>query len=319
MRKLILLCLLFVPIIMSCGSGDKKETIQEEEKKNSIYHWKTTFNLDSIELDFIEKHNIGRIYVKMFDVVIEKNSLETNIVPIATTKFITKVPSDIEIVPVTFITIDALRYMQEIYNTNEYASLMVERMLAMCSYNECGTIKELQIDCDWTATTRDTYFKLCKEVKNLLAQKDIRLSVTVRLHQLKEAAPPVDKGVLMLYNTGDLKNPDTKNSILDIANVKPYLKEMTYPIPLDFAYPCYGWGIKFNKGIFAGIVSENYVPTGANEKVRVERATASEILEVKQLVEKNIGKPFGGNILYHLDNSQLSKYSSDEINKILVY
>lgn len=33
MRKLILLCLLFVPIIMSCGSGDKKETIQEEEKK----------------------------------------------------------------------------------------------------------------------------------------------------------------------------------------------------------------------------------------------------------------------------------------------
>lgn len=107
MRKLILLCLLFVPIIMSCGSGDKKETIQEEEK-NSIYHWKTTFNLDSIELDFIEKHNIGRIYVKMFDVVIEKNSLETNIVPIATTKFITKVPSYIEIVPVTFITIDAL-------------------------------------------------------------------------------------------------------------------------------------------------------------------------------------------------------------------
>lgn len=44
----------------------------------------------------------------MFDVVIEKNSLETNIVPIATTKFITKVPSYIEIVPVTFITIDTL-------------------------------------------------------------------------------------------------------------------------------------------------------------------------------------------------------------------
>ena len=54
-----------------------------------------------------------------------------------------------------------------------------------------------------------------------MQKKEIALSITVRLHQLREPAPPADRGVLMLYNTGALKAHDTRNSILDLADVKP--------------------------------------------------------------------------------------------------
>ena len=321
LSKILSFMVLIPLMMMSCGKSKSQENvIAEVEKKNSIYHWKTTFNLDSVEVDFLKKHDVKRIYLHMFDVVFESNAVDTEIVPIATTKFITKVPEGVEIVPVAYITIDALRYLDGNKDkVKEYAPLIVERLLAMCSYNECGTINELQLDCDWTSTTQETYFKLCEMVKSLLQNKNIDLSVTIRLHQLKDDVPPADRGVLMLYNTGALKDKNTKNSILDIANVKPYLKKRKYGIPLDYAYPCYGWGIKFDKGNFAGIVGENYTPANSDEKVRVERATVSEVLDVKKLVEEKLGKPYSGNILYHLDEAQLKHYTEDEINQILVY
>ena len=43
------------------------------------------------------------------------------------------------------------------------------------------------------------------------------------------------------------------------------------------------------------------------------------ILEVKNMVEKNFGKPASGNVLYHLDASQLKNYTNNEIDKILTY
>ena len=56
-----------------------------------------------------------------------------------------------------------------------------------------------------------------------------------------------------------------------------------------------------------------------NEYIRYERPTFAEILEVKEAVEKNFGKPASGNILYHLDNKQLENYAHNEIDKILAY
>lgn len=299
--------------------GCTDEDIKNENFKNSIYHWKTTFAPDSTELEFLRKYNIKRIYLRMFDVAVEKDELdERNIVPIATTKIKAKIPNDIEVVPVTYVTIEALRALNY-KNIQLYATNIEERLLAMCSYNGCGKIKEVQIDCDWTATTKSIYSQLCQLLKNSLNKKNIDLSITVRLHQLKEPAPPADRGVLMLYNTGAIKNINTKKSILDINDVKPYIKKKSYSIPLDYAYPMYGWGIKFYNNTFANIVSEDYKAISQGENVRIERATADEILNVKKLVEMNLGKPYSGNILYHLDYSQLKHYTDDEICKILNY
>lgn len=297
------------------ASIDDRST--EPVKRNSIYYWKTVFDLDSTAMSFIKKHDISRIYLRMFDVVVEPDFLNgsSEIVPVATTRFATSVPSNLEIVPVTYITIDALRAMAG--REAEFASLIMERLLAMSSYNECGKINEIQLDCDWTSTTKNSYSKLCGIVKDSLSSKGIDLSITVRLHQLQETPPPADRGVLMLYNTGALKTPETYNSILHIDDVKPYIKHKKYVIPLDYAYPVFGWGVKFRNNKFVSIVPYDDKESRDNEFVRYERPTSAEILEVKKLVEQNLGKPAGGNILYHLDEVQLKNYTDHEISQIL--
>lgn len=312
-------------MIVSCNQCEKtyeqKMFIETEQTvvHNSIYHWRTTFALDSAERAFIEHHNINRIYLRMFDVALEQNYETTlpEIVPIATTRFVDTIPANCEVVPVAYITIDALRAMQG--EEAQYAHLIVERMKAMCSYNNCGTIKELQLDCDWTQTTRESYATLCRAAKDSLHKEDIALSITVRLHQLQEDPPPANRAVLMLYNTGALKEFDTHNSILDIKDVKPYIKPMKYPIPLSYAYPFFGWGVKFKDEEFVAIVSAQDSTETDNEHIRLERATYNEIAAVKELIESNLGKPQGGNILYHLDNTQLHNYTNNEIDQILTF
>lgn len=321
----LLLCAIAAIISIGCTDSGKQESATSNADSsasslvpncNSIYHWKTTFNLTPTEIEFLKEHNIGRIYVKMFDVAPELDLMggAEEINPIATTKFLSPIPEGVEIVPVVFITIDALRAMKG--QEGEYASLIVERALAMCRHNNCGTTLELQLDCDWTSTTKASYNILCKAAKDILTEYKIALSTTIRLHQLRESAPPADRGVLMLYNTGALKDPQTKNSILDINDARPYIKELKYPIPLNYAYPAFGWGIKFRDNEFAGIVTNEDTPLEKGEYIRRERVAVEDILEVKNLVEKNLGKAANHNILYHLDETQLKNYTKDEISQI---
>lgn len=308
--------------LLACG-GERNSAPSpihhDISNRNSIYHWKTTFDPDPSEIEFLNKHGIKRVYLRMFDVAPQENLVtgETDVVPIATTKFISPIPAGIEIVPVAYITIDALRAMAGREVT--YANLITERLLAMASYNECGTIREIQLDCDWTSTTKSSYDRICHVVKSSLEPKGIELSVTVRLHQLQESAPIAHRGVLMLYNTGALKDPKTYNSILFINDAEPYIKPTSYRIPLDYAYPTFGWGVKFKNNRFVSIVSHDSCTLSDQEYIRYERASSSEILRVKKLVEEKIGRPAKGNILYHLDQSQLKHYSDDEISQILAY
>lgn len=301
--------------LASCREAPEKALTKSPHR--SIYHWKGTFSPDSTELALLKALKIDRIYLKLFDVVSEWDEREQvqQIVPIATTRFAAPMPKGVEVVPVSYITIEALRAMAG--KEKEYAALILERMVAMCSYNECGEIRTTQLDCDWTASTKTSYNRLCTIIRDSLHQRGMRLSTTIRLHQLGETPPPADHGVLMLYNTGALKSPETKNSILDLKDAAPYLKKRSYPLPLDYAYPLFGWGVKFRKGEFQAIVSEEALPDSPEEQIRRERPTAQELIAVKALVEERLGKAAEGNILYHLDDEQLKNYTRDEINQIL--
>lgn len=296
------------------GGGSKRETM---EPTNAIYHWKGVYNPTAEERAFMESHNIGRLYIRLFDIAAEYNTVEQfmEAVPIATTRFDATVPYDIEVIPVTYITVEGLRQMEG--SENLYAELIIDRIMAMASYNDLGTIKEIQYDCDWTESTRHIFFALCENSRTMLNEQGIKLSVTVRLHQMREEAPSADRGVLMLYNTGNLRSTKTRNSILDINDIEPYLKSRNYPFPLDFAYPTFGWGVAFKDGRFSHLVT-NYdsVELGDGEILRVERPTVKEILEVKNRVTKAFGKPCQSNIIYHLDSNQLNNYTDDEINEI---
>lgn len=312
--KTLSLSLLLAGILTSCHR-------EEIPIGNAIYYWRTTFELDTAEREFLQRHDIKRIYLRMFDVAEEFNP-ETDCfeaVPIATTRFpsglLAEISQDIEIVPTVYITLNALCAMHG--KEADYAGLMVERLRAMASYNGCETIREMQFDCDWTPQTREFYAALCQAARKLLQPDKIALSVTIRLHQLAQTAPPADYGVLMLYNTGSLKNPRTRNSILDMADVSPYLRKRKCNIPLDYAYPLFGWGVKFHNGQFSGIVShpENEMPE-EGDTLRIERPTAQEIQAVKELIESKIGAPSRYRILYHLDSKQLEHHPDHEIAKI---
>ena len=141
MKCLFRILMALVAIAALPGCGKHVEHSGDFAPVNSIYHWKTVFDLDSAEMAFLQKHDIGRIYVRMFDVAPEYDFLNstTDVVPIATTKFVSPIPDGVEIVPVTYITIEALRAMAG--REEVIAALIVERMLAMCSYNKCGKIK----------------------------------------------------------------------------------------------------------------------------------------------------------------------------------
>ena len=294
-----------------------------------VYHWKTTFGLKDAEQEFIVNHNVKKLYIRMFDVGYdwEGDWYDKDIYPIATTQFKGKVPDGVEIVPTVFIVQEVLRKSN--LNVADLAKKIVKRVLAMCSWNDLGEINAIQYDCDWTSSTKRKFEELCECTRRILEKDGILLSGTIRLHQIEEAEYPFDEGVLMMYNTGAVKNPSIKNSILEYEDAYKYLsvdkridkfiKAREYNCKvIDVAYPTFSWGVVFyNEKYLRKLVKdyENY-KLDEGESMRVEKSEMETILKVKRLVDRKIGKVCRGNIIYHLDSGNLGKYSSDEIESI---
>ena len=346
-RISIIILLAISPFIVSCGHGAGVKKSLDRPAVNSIYFWKTRFELGDYEQSFLKEHDIRRMYVRFFDVDDDTAwpyGQLNRIVPVATTQFITSKPDSVEIVPTVFITVRSISYIEHSEGgSKEAAQKIVRRVLNMADYNDMGPVKEVQLDCDWTESTQNAYFSLCKEVGNLLHKEGIILSSTIRLHQLRTVAPPVDCGVLMLYNTGSLQSVSETNSIISRNEVAKYLrnKKMNYALPLDFAYPTYRWGLVFRDATFCGILHKSdfsdqslYTPQEdgtymvarhhevdgefltSGMSIRVENAPVATILEVKTLVDKSFPDMPHSNILYHLDSLNLTKYTPDEITSI---
>lgn len=345
-RRIPFIILLLILIVAGCKSGHKvNENTQPltnpHEEANAIYYWKTVLDADSADIEFMRMHKIKRAYIRFFDVVKDESPVARDIViPNATLKVKTPLPVD-EIIPTIYITLNAIRNMEDV---DKWAELIVERVDNMSKYNAFGELHEIQLDCDWTSDTEDTYFRLCKAIKNRMVSMDSNncVSSTIRLHQLAKTAPPVDYGVMMLYNTGSFENENEVNSILDVEDVVPYMKRLAkYALPLDFAYPSYSWHLLFRNNRFCGLLRDDITEdsniverieenkymlrkdTIINETmlrkgdvIRRETSRYSSIMDVKKMIEKEYGDRSHSNIIYHLDSSNLSKYSYDEIENI---
>lgn len=344
-----ILCAFILFALLGCGrqrhsqSGTANSTdtvsFTAHTAANSIYYWKTVYNPSKSELAFLKQHDVKRMYVRFFDVAVDNYYLgnESMVIPLATTVFKQSLPAEIEIVPTVYITLEALRSMKG--QEREFAGKMITRILAMAECHQMPRIAEIQFDCDWTKTTQESYFRMCGFACDTLHSRGLALSTTIRLHQLKDPCPPVDRGVLMLYNTGALKNADTENSILKYEDVRSYLQNRTYALPLDFAYPTFAWGIWFRDGQFKAILRSTdysdkalYTPSEKGmyqvakdhlleshqlqkgDLIRLENSAFQEIRQVKQLAEKSLGQ--ASVIVYHLDSANLSKYTTDEIKTI---
>lgn len=351
-----LLLFILPSLILSCGHDKTSEAYTDapdslsHAETNAVYYWKTVFSADSAERAFISRHKVGRIYLRMFDVIENSNAPagEDRSVPNATVRFpdtdfpLTADSTPVEIVPVVYITVDALESMRE--NPGEAADKIVTRVRNMAEYNSLPNVSELQLDCDWTTSTETLFFALCDSVRSRIKALELpwELSSTIRLHQLARPAPPVDRGVLMVYNTGNYNDPDAANSIIDASDVTPYLRHLpSYLLHLDVAYPTYSWQLLFRNREFAGLLNDVavadtalFTPRGPGryiarreipyrgrmirpaDMIRVEKSDPAEVIKVKHLFDRHLADRPHSNIIYHLDTRNLSAYSDNEIDAI---
>ena len=204
------------------------------DDENSVYYWRTEWRLDSAERAFLKQYHINKVYCRYFDVMPDESGAP---MPNATIAFVEKVPQDLELVPTVFITENCMHQRHE-----GLARKLVDRIVQMNETNDVAGVQEIQIDCDYTGRSRQTYYDFLAEVRQETAKHHLRLSTTIRLHQLSMPAPPVDYGVLMLYNTGDPQKFEERNPILDLRDVQPYLHYLKdYPLPMAAAYPTFIW------------------------------------------------------------------------------
>lgn len=342
----LLICLLLPLALLSCRNSPSSGN----DGANSIYYWRTTFSLNAAERKFLKQHDIKKMYVRFFDVACDYGRTNGEVFPSATIRFKDSVPQGIEVVPTIYITTEAMQEMQT--KEDEYAKKILKRVNAICRQNKIG-LRELQLDCDWTKSTREYFFRLCEAMKQGMDSSQ-SLSSTIRLHQLTQTPPPVNKGVLMVYNTGNLMEMTAENSIFSRKDIEPYLRDNRlpeYPLLLDVAYPTYGWSVAFRPesggryrfhkimhqtdfssypelkevmpNIYEVSSTINLSDGGEDAKflfqdyiIKVERPCAKEILEVKRMIDKKLDRKPHNNILYHLDEAQLSHYSTHEISEI---
>lgn len=310
-----------------------------------MYYWKTYLHLDDNDKRFIKNQQIEKLYVKIMDV--SWNAIY-HAHPITETNLEYNIENDscLEFVPVVFITNETLLQT----NASEIDSL--SKNIVLKTKQLCGkgyvSIKELQIDFDWSPKTKDKYFELLKKIKQQISNKT--LSVTLRLHQLKHkyqtGVPPADRAMLMLYNMGKITYYNEPNSILNLRETKKYLSASPYALPLDFVLPLFNWGAQFSadkkfKGIVYHLDSNtldslkefkklpnghyqliidyynnayNYFDYG--DEIRTETVTKQDLTNLAQLCKNQVNAPFYTVSFFELNTDNVTKLDSASYEKI---
>ncbi|RYZ16007.1 MAG: hypothetical protein EOO16_26540, partial [Chitinophagaceae bacterium] len=245
LRLLIFLPLLFV---LSCQKTERTVL-------RSFYYWKTVYDPTPREKAALDSLHINHLYVRLFDVGVDDAT--GTVQPQGKLQW-KQHPQGLTITPVVFITQEALRSS----DSTALDSLAARTArLSEALTRGIALSREWQIDCDWSAATRDRYFRFLRRLRAQPFARGKTLSVTVRLHQLKYAAsagiPPADRGLLMAYNMGNLRDPGATNSILDNDELDKYIGSADrYPLPLDAALPLFDWYVWFSGNGYQGLVHQ---------------------------------------------------------------
>lgn len=242
--------------------------------QRAVYYWKSAFHWQQADQQKSDRLGIERLYVKFFDV---KFNPATRAEAVAPLDVQTPFPDSLTVVPVVYVTNDCLLKLTA-EEMEWLAARIAEKVTEIWKLGRGGAQPEIQIDCDWTATTQDRYFSLLSELK-LLFPKSI-FSVTLRLYAFrypeKMGVPPVERAMLMYYNMGELKSFSERNSILNNETAKTYLEPAgKYPLPLDIALPAFSWGVAFRNDQFLGLVRDLNVDIAESSVIFSKFATNS--------------------------------------------
>ncbi len=328
--------ILFFSLVFLFAACAKKSPSPEV----GFYYWKTQFSLNDIEQAALDSLQAQKLYIRIFDVDWDFNSQQP--IPKGSQSNAPIFPQGIEPTPTIYITNRTLLHARNIDSLAQkildYTSEIVSKWVVQP--------KKIQLDVDWTATTKDKYFRLINYVKsNSYFDKT---SVTIRLHQYKHpnktGVPPADEGILMCYNTGKIKEWKTDNSIASPKEIAPYLKKTKrYPISLGIALPIFSWTVIFRDSSFYKIVSDadlswqqdtihfqqlssnryavksstylkgHYLYEG--DLLRYETVTSKELKAITTLLKPK--EHFTEILFYHLDDDNLNNYDWHDLSKII--
>jgi len=295
--------LLFLFLFLSCQ--DKQ---QQTSTHLGFYHWKTALNLSSKETAYLDSLQAEKLYIKFFDVDWDFNQQKPK--PLATLQVQTIPSKEIAIIPTIFITnrtFQQIKNKQIVVLSEQIAAKIKEQFKAFPQH----TIQQIQFDCDWSRTTKEKYFSFLELMRQELATLDIELSATIRLHQVKyfekTGIPPVERGLLMFYNMGEVMKPSTKNSILDLTVAKQYTTTLAnYPLPLDLGLPLFRWGVLFRHGKMIQLINQ-LAPTSLVDSTRFLAKDPNHYMVLK-------GTYLNGLYLYEADEIRLEAISIKELN-----
>lgn len=319
--KTLFLVLLTMVFATSCDDSPKPAI--------SFYYWRTTFNLSDAESKSLKDNNVNRLYLRFFDL---DTADGIGVVPRAPILF-DQTPKT-NVVPVIFIKNQVFQSRRD---NSDLARKTVE-LIATIEKSAGLKTDEIQLDCDWTPSTREAYFKFIASVKSISGKK---ISATIRLHQIKypekTGVPNADRGVLMYYNMSKIEAGE-RNSIYDQKTAKRYLASAEkYPLKLDVALPIYGWGIHLRDGRPIGLkrkddlvglehnrsfrqssnqleVLENHYFHGTFYKkgdlLKMESVSEKQLKEIADDLS-NAGLKPSEIIFYDLDEFNLNRYEKD--------
>ncbi len=311
----------------------------------SFYYWKSVFAISAYEKQQLDALKINTLYIKFFDVDWNETTRQPGPVVqlrIADKTFFLK--NNFQIIPTIFITNECL-YKMDASQCAALAANILALVNNMVTLNKINTVLQIQIDCDWTAETKEKYFSILTKLQSLDSAHSY--SVTIRLHQIKylhkTGVPPVSRGLLMCYNMGNLKSAATNNAILDVEELLKYTASISsYPLPLDVALPLFNWYVLFKNGSYAGLIQDvdNDMLKGISKKtaanrfeiitdtllnhydfkkgdiLRFENSEYTEIIKAAKILSQKIKDSTLHVSLYHLDSLILKKYSTNEIENI---
>jgi len=324
-------------VLSSC-----QENRPQRKVERAFYYWKSVFRYNATEIKKLEDLRVNTLYVKYFDVDWDPSvRAPAPVAPLRPSSG--KLPPGIGVIPVIFITNACMENLD-----SSGVPLLAEKMnQLLVSLNQQifqSAYREIQLDCDWTPKTKEVYFSLIRAVRKVSGAS---ISATIRLHQVKYLSsagiPPVDRGLLMCYNMGNLRDASTRNSIIDAAEFKKYTSRLgDYPLPLDIALPLFNWKVLFRQQEYRGLLRElpDSALTGSflhregnrfrvlkdtvlmgygllrDDIIRVEESQFETIMAVAAELNARLKNSAPRLSLYHWDSLLLRKYPDHELETL---
>lgn len=311
--------------------------IPDRKHPVAFYYWKQSYSLNGKQQQLLKNCASEELFVKFFDVAVNPSSGAAE--PISVISF--KERPGISVIPCVFIQNTVFKSEK---NTSQLAEKVAGLIRQIAKKNQLS-VKEIQLDCDWTPSTQKAYFDFLEAIQKINTKWMV--TCTIRLHQIKyqeeTGIPPVKKGVLMCYNMDDLDAFSTENSIISAETLRKYISSSTnYPIELDIALPVYQWGLVFRLGKLTmiandvsvrelkgpnyteikptlfkvkknGYLNNSYVCKG--DLIRLENSSPATLESIAASFNES-DLTFNRLILFHLSQEHLTQYNETNIQKI---